>query len=432
MGVASNSISGTVAARNGALTTGEPPALLRPVIDRVLRGRPEYRLAMEQRWTRGLRDCLMATPTDEYRPEEIFRRLRWGGLFLFVSPHARQVAEVARRFGQAGFALERPPAFVREGWPIPFFSRKTHYFLARKVLLIPPGQTTQRFTYHVELAPHHDPAEPLVVQKEVPSLESVVARLKPKFPEMPEIELVRRASKFTEKIFPTFLTREAAFLMILQEHLTGAYARRVPRPIDVEKDERGFVRRLRMTWLRNGGEPLPQMEFARQSADLLRVIHDIARVIHLDLRLDNFVITPAGVGFVDFGSAVRVDEDLSANPLIGTLFDDLMRTSQIQQMLDQMTMSGHVTSSVICRSRHKVDKAVDFFYLAVQFNCPHSNPDLADLIQYDHQSLDAQRLQRLTSEILRPSDPAKPTFRSAKDILHAIERIQLHLDGEHP
>jgi hypothetical protein len=101
-----------------------------------------------------------------------------------------------------------------------------------------------------------------------------------------------------------------------------------------------------------------------------------------------------------------------------------MRTSQIQRMLYQMSVSGHVTSDIILQSRQKVDKAIDFFFLAVQFNCPHSNPDLSDLIQYDPHSHDARELARLTAEILRPADPANPTFRSANDILHGIERIQ--------
>ena len=51
--------------------------------------------------------------------------------------------------------------------------------------------------------------------------------------------------------------------------------------------------------------------------------------------------------------------------------------------------------------------------------------DLAGLIDYDPQSQEARDLSKLTSEILRPKDPANPTFRSAKDILHGIERIQL-------
>ncbi len=72
------------------------------------------------------------------------------------------------------------------------------------------------------------------------------------------------------------------------------------------------------------------MEFARQAAELLHVLHDRAGVIHLDLRLDNFVLTEHGVGFVDFGSAVRCGEDLKANPMLGTIFGELMKTSQIR------------------------------------------------------------------------------------------------------
>ena len=94
-----------------------------------------------------------------------------------------------------------------------------------------------------------------------------------------------------------------------------------------------------------GGKPLSQLEFARQAADLLRVMHDKAGVIHLDLRLDNVVITDKGVGFVDFGSAVREGENIKGNPLLSTIFDELMRTSQIQRMLEKMTTDGTVTAT---------------------------------------------------------------------------------------
>jgi len=93
-----------------------------------------------------------------------------------------------------------------------------------------------------------------------------------------------------------------------------------------------------------------------------------------------------------------------------------------------MTLSGAVTSKTIRDGCHKADKSADFFYLAVQFNAPHSNPDLADLIEYTPRSLEARDLSRLTHEILRPADPTQPKFRSAKDILHGVERIQLGLD----
>jgi hypothetical protein len=415
------------------------PPLCQTVVDRLLADNPEYRRHLTIRTPRNgtLRDFVFATPEQPHLPEDVFPSLRWGGLYVFASRKRRQVVDLSHKLGEYGFAVEIEPTCIHEGrrW-LPFLSRKVHTLVARKTRLLPPGGTTDRFTYDVQLAPHesngngHAAAngDSWVVLKQIPALEAIVSRLRKKFPDAPDATLERNARKFTEKIFPTFLTREAAMLMILEEHLPASYARRVPRLIDVEKDDRGFVRRLRMRWLRNGGEPLPHMEFARQSADLLRVVHDIARVIHLDLRLDNFVITEHGVGFVDFGSAVRVNEDLSRNPLLSSLFGELLRTSQIQRMMEQMTLSGAVTSKTIRDGCHKADKSADFFYLAVQFNSPHSNPDLSDLIDYDPTSTEARDLARLTHEILRPANPQLPAFRSAKDILHGVERIQLGLD----
>jgi hypothetical protein len=407
------------------------PPLCRSVAIRLLHDDPEFhRYAQAAPSSDGLSDFLFATPDEAHSPAEMFQRLRWGGMCLFASPHARQVNELSEEYRRHGFVIEHGPTYVREGWSrwIPFCSRKVHGFVARKVQLLPPGETTNRFTYHVHLTHRSDRDDPIVVQKEVPTAESVAERLAKKHPDYPASGIQKLARKFTEKVFPTFLTREAGILKILQDYLPSPYDKRVPRLIDMEQDERGFVRKLRMTWLRNGGQPLTHMEFAHQSADLLRVLHDIPKVIHLDLRLDNFVITPHGVGFVDFGSAVRENEDLSRNPLLQSLFGELMRTSQIQQMMEKMTLSGQVTSEVIRSGCHKPDKAADFFYLALQFNSPHANPDLAGLIKYDPNSQEARNLANLTSQILRPKDPAEPTFRSAKDILHGIERIQLGLD----
>ena len=180
-----------------------------------------------------------------------------------------------------------------------------------------------------------------------------------------------------------------------------------------------------MNWLRNGGQALAQIEFARQSADLLRVLHDKVGIIHLDLRLDNIVITENGVGFVDFGSGrARYGENIRGNPLLSTLFDELMRTSQIQRMLEKMKNSGSVTSPVISEAHRKVDKAVDLFYLAVQINSPHANPDLRDLIKYDPESDEARGLAQLTEEILTPANPLNPPYRTAQDVLRGIERLK--------
>ncbi len=402
----------------------DPAALSQRVLRRVLEPMEEYR-------RRGqvplggddLHDFLLWTADVGVAPAQLFDRLRWGGVAVVAGPDAGPLQRAAENFTRSGFAIEQVPTPLAGGWSAwPFRGRHGWYFLARKLQLIAPGSFTDRFTYQVELelgsgGEYH-------VCKRVPSLEMVSRRLERRWPELPREMLLKRARKFTEKIFPTFLTREAAILMILQQHLPAAYGRRVPRVLGIEKDIRGFVRTLRMNWLRNGGTPLSQLDFALQSADLLRMVHERADVIHLDLRLDNFVISDGAVGFVDFGSAVRGDEDISQNPLLATLFGELMRTSQIQRMLDKMTRSGHVTAEHFRRSRGKVDKSVDLFYLALQFNRPHDNPDLAGLIEFDPQSDQARALRRLTQSILKPADPAHPAIQSASDVLRALKLMQ--------
>ncbi len=328
-----------------------------------------------------------------------------------------------------GFVLTHGPGMLRTGWLrwlLPVAAPRAHYLVARKVLLVPPREITDRFTYHVQLVDGATPDEPVVL-KEVPSAERVFARLRAKFPKLPDAVIEKRARKFTEKIFPIFLTREAAMLKILQRELPEAYRGRVPLALDMEKDQHGFVQRLWMRWLRNGGEPLSQLAFARQGADMLRVLHEEARIMHLDLRLDNMVITEEGVGFVDFGSAVRIGENIGQSPLLSTLFTELMRTSQIQRMLEDMTISGAVTSEAIKKAYHQVDPGVDFFYLAVQINSPQSNPELAGLVNFDPHSEQARALANLTQDILKPPDPLHPPYRSAKQILEGIDAVARQL-----
>jgi hypothetical protein len=94
-----------------------------------------------------------------------------------------------------------------------------------------------------------------------------------------------------------------------------------------------------------------------------------------------------------------------------------------------MTISGHVTAEHICNSRGRVDKAVDVFYLAVQFNSPHDNPDLKELIDFQPGSDEALAIQKLTKQILTPSDPHNPPIKTAKDVLRALETIHEQLHG---
>jgi hypothetical protein len=149
--------------------------------------------------------------------------------------------------------------------------------------------------------------------------------------------------------------------------------------------------------------------------------------MHLDLRLDNFVITENGVGFVDFGSAVRVGEDFPESSLLCNLFEEMMKTSQIQRMLGKMTQSGQVTSEEIRNCYQRIDKAVDFFYLAVQINAPLTNPDFHGLVEFDPQSAEAAELSTLTEQILRPSDTQNARFKSASEILLGIDEVRRRL-----
>jgi hypothetical protein len=372
-----------------------------------------------------LANTLLCTSADRVAANHLFDRLRWGGQIVYVFESQEEAGRIGAQLTDSGFEITQKPSHISRGWlglPIPFLSKRFHFLVARKVALIQPGQTTDRFTFHVHLAANN--LGEYEVVKEVPTLEMVMARLRSKWPDLASEVVEKRARKFSDKIFPVFLTREAAILKIVNRDLPEQYRDRVPRLLEMEKDERGFAKRLHLSWLRNGGGPLSQLEFALQSADLLRALHDDVGIMHLDLRLDNFVITPAGVGFVDFGSAVRVDENLKQSPLLSNLFEELMRTSEIQRMLFRMTRTGEVTSEAISGGLHKVDKAVDCFYLAVQISLPHANPDLKDLIRFDKESPEARQLSKLTEQILRPADPTRPAFRSAADILNGIKQLK--------
>ena len=126
----------------------------------------------------------------------------------------------------------------------------------------------------------------------------------------------------------------------------------------------------------------------------------------------------------DFGSAVRVGEEFPEASLLGNLFDEMMRTSQIQRMLGKMTRRGEVTSEEIRGSYQRVDKAVDFFYLAVQMNAPLANPDFRGLVEFNKESEQAKELAKLTEEILRPANPEAAEYKSVRDILKGIEGIR--------
>ncbi len=404
-------------------------AAVRSLIRRILKRNEEYQSFGENAYAihhEGPRDYLILTPGEGVTAHEVFPRLRWGGCVAVVSPNAAAVWSAAREFNaRSGFAVDVEPASFHAGLfglRLPF-GRKLHYFIARKVSLIWPGQVTERFTFDVRLVRAQSPQLGYMVMKQVPSYGYVYQRLRQRFPEADAATNYKRTHKLIDHVFPVFLTREAAFLQILQRDLPQEYRRRVPTAMGVEKGSDGLVRRLYMNWLRLGGNTLSQLQFAQQAADLLRVLHDHVRLIHLDLRLDNMVITRDGVGFVDFGSAVRMGENLKQSPMLDALFDQMMSTSQIQVNLGRMIRAGHLTSSFMVAAHGRIDKAVDIFYLAVQMREPHANPDFRNLVRYEPGSDEARRISLLTDGILRPTDPDRPNYISAKDVCNGLHRV---------
>ncbi|MEM9295561.1 MAG: hypothetical protein AAGA57_07145 [Planctomycetota bacterium] len=374
-------------------------------------------------------DVLIAGSGEPKLLDETFPRLRWGGLFAYVGVSERSVRQLAESYDDPlrGYVIEMPPTPIRMSSHSGRLGRAPidgYCFTARKVRHVQAGGFTERFTYDVELTPQPDAPNGYIVTKRVPSHEDLFRRLRQKFPGTDPDALRERARKLVDHIFPTFLTREAGILQILAKHLPFEVADRVPACLTTQRDHRGMVQELQMNWLRNGGQPLSHLEFAKQAAQLLTVIHEHARVMHLDLRLDNFVITEQGVGFVDFGSAVRIGEDFGDTPVLKTLFSEMMRTSQLQRMLGKMVERGDVTNETIAEVHGKVDKTVDAFYLAVQIAKPYGNPELTQLIEYDPNSEMARRLSALTAAILRPKTANVGEFKTAGDILRGVLRIE--------
>ena len=374
----------------------------------------------------GMVDLRVAGPGDPKGVDEAFGRLRWGGLFACVDPDPRRIRKLLPNFdGRHGFVIEQPMGDLwggPRGLRIPGITPRAYFFVARKTHLVPPGAVSQRFTYDVRL--RADPGQPTgyCVRKKVPGVDELTRRLLRGDVDLEPEEARRRAARLVEEVLPIFLTREVKVLRALQQKLPPALRGRVPRALRIRKNAAGLVDRLEMNWLRNGGPPLSQVEFARQSVELLAGLH-AAGIMHLDLRPDNVVITPEGVGFVDFGSAAGVDEDLAGHRVLGPLFADMMRTSQVQRVLGDLLKRERVTSEALAAIHGRAHQGVDTFFLALQINEPGSNPELRRLIDHQPTSAQAKALESLTAAVLRPKDARASEFKTAADLRRGIDRI---------
>ena len=165
-----------------------------------------------------------------------------------------------------------------------------------------------------------------------------------------------------------------------------------------------------------------------QSSELLYYVHEKAGVAHLDLRLDNMVITPEGVGFIDFGNSVHDDEDIAGSPTLSRVFGDLMRTTQVQRVLHRSVEQGHVTAPYFTNAVFKVDKAVDLFFLVLQFTAPHDNPDLKDFIDYTKNSKQDYELHRMTNRLFAPDHLEPGRVYAAAHVANALKKIKQRVE----
>ncbi len=374
------------------------------------------------------RDFLVCRESQPPEPSDVFRRLRWGGQLLLAGHDQQLILVAVRSFGaHDGFELESGPHTERGGlWglPLPWLGRQLHYVVVRKVALLEADEDTDRFTFDVRLVRKAEFGQGWIVMKQVPRYRRVVTRLHSRFPEASQQVLLQRAEKLVKRVFPVFLTREAGFLQLIRRDLPPEFRDRVPEALGFEKAADGTVKRLYMTWLRLGGEPLTHLSFSQQAAELLSILHDTVGVIHLDLRLDNMVISNGKVCFLDFGSSVRIGEQIGKSPLLSSLFEEMMNTSQIQRTMGRMRDAGRLTSDVIVSAHGKMDKAVDMFYLSLQISKPVTNPELLPFIGYQPGSEVSKRIKMLTDAILRPSNPNRPHFISARDVYNGLQKIE--------
>lgn len=399
------------------------------VIERVFAQDEEYQAAQIAP-AMGMPDFIFAHG-ESHNPEDIFTRLRWGGLYVFADPSPAKVRSVAEAFRARGFLVADEPASIPEGWKWwPLIRRKLHFVTARKVLHVLRGNVTNRFTFEVQLSMKREthPSR-FVVTKRIPSSEWVINRLRIHAPNAPEEELESKAQWLISDILPVFLTREIGLMKRLHDHLPFEFRDRVPRLVHFERDSRGLVNLLQVNWLRNGGKPISQIDFAIQASEVLAAVHDYAGVAHLDLRQDNMVVTPKGVGIIDFGNSVNEDEDLSKTPSVQKIFADLMHTTQVQKALAHAINTGHVTSPWIKKALHKPDKALDIFFLAYQFITPHDNPDLRDFIIYRPGSDEDVELKKMVHRLYSPGPAEMEKVYGARHLARAIKMIKARLES---
>ena len=360
-------------------------------------------------------------------PEPAFDCLRWGGQVVLLGDTAEAVGRARAAFlHRPEWACEQDaPAVLpgAAGRPAPGYAATV-----RKVLLEPPGRLTARHSYAVALHPAAGPADAAAlrqghgwtVEKRVPTVAEALSRLKQTHPGLDPDRAAVLAEKLVMKAFPLLLTREAAFLRRLQTYLPDNLKPRTPELHKLEVDERGFARRLELTWLRMGGPPLSQLQFARGAAEMVAAAHTHATLMHLDLRLGNFVITERGVGLIDFGSSVMLNEDLTANRAVNSVIREMLLASEISHDLRRHRNKRLADNPAFTDLPYPPAAGYDLFALATCMTRPHDFDEFRGIVTFDRDGDDALRLSRLRQRVLLGT-PNVPPIASVQELAEALD-----------
>ncbi len=151
--------------------------------------------------------------------------------------------------------------------------------------------------------------------------------------------------------------------------------------------------------------------------------------MHLDLRLDNILVTPAGVSFVDFGSAIRIGEKFSGNPMLHRLIQEMLQASQITADLRRQQRKGLIQSPIFRGLPLPPSPAFDLYALTTNLTRPHDHDEFKGLIAHDRTSDEGQWFSQLRRRTLKPAANESP-IRSAAEMQAAVLDSP-HLDPAH-
>src|SRR5258705_8401998 len=89
-----------------------PPPLASPLISRLLPHNPEFSRYFNGQASRsGLADFLFLSPQTPHDPKEIFPKLRWGALVVFVSTNQNQTVTLSQHYADHDSNPDHTPPY---------------------------------------------------------------------------------------------------------------------------------------------------------------------------------------------------------------------------------------------------------------------------------------------------------------------------------